>query len=427
MFKKIDIIGHYCESVENFIDKCVHCGICIDECHCISVSFLENIDQERIIEETKDALMGGAFTKNVVERAFACTRCGVCADVCPEEINVYDLQQALRWKILGKERFKLSPVSVEGNNRALNAWDIDDMLASLQVKPTDQRWKDSASFNTFAGDTLLFIGCHARRHVSTIDTLLDILEKLDIKLTVIAGGKVCCGARFSGDGMYVEAENAGIQLVTYLEKLKPKNVYVQCPSCFLNIQKTLEKRGDVPFKLGHVNELISTKLKDASFSYAFQKNVVFCDPCKFNDLTNQMEVPRKILQAIPKLRFRMISSEGNYPFCCGGPTWNCNPAVAEGLRKKSMDCVEAMGAEIMVTDCLFCYQSFSGNIQNYSYDIMGLTEIIGEALGIKHENKLHKYFAYCNPERVLSETAEYIKASQYTIEEMRNILNALMS
>ena len=419
-------IERFEKAVQNFTADCLSCGICVDACPCIPLSDIREEDPQKIVEEMQASFAGGPLSFIVVERAFACSRCGICQDICPQEINVFDVMQALRVRILDQGERNLSLNSLPVDDHILTDWDFDDILTSLQIKPWERRWADSGTSDIQQSDAVLFIGCHSRRYVSTINTLLDIFQMLGIKHTAVTGGAVCCGARFSGIGKFDVADEQVAQLISYLAEYSPKEVYVECPMCLYNIRKEILKFTEVPFRVRHVFDVISERLNHFKFTRMVKKRVTYHDPCKLGRMSGEYEHIRRIFKAIPGLEFVEMPETKEDSLCCGGAAWRNNPKIARALREKAMDSAEEIYPDILATACQFCHQSFFSVAAEYPYQISSALEIIGEGLGINYENKLDKYYALHDPERVIEETRDYIEASPYSVEEVRQVLRRIM-
>ena len=411
---------------EKAISECISCGICVDVCPCIPMSKLQDMNSEKISREVLEYLKGGCLSEIVIERAFACCRCGGCIDICPVGINVYNLQQALRSEIVAAGERQLTLNQLRIGYRIWDEYDFDDILASIQIKPSEKRWVDGIPQNLRRKNTILFLGCPTRRYVDKVNTTLDILDMLGLDFLAIGGGAVCCGARAQIAGRLKEADIQGLQLISTLARYEPNEVLVICPTCLYMMKKEIPNFVDVPFKTKHVLEVIADNLGTLHFSHPVNKRVTFHDPCKLGRMCGDTASARKILQSIPGIKLvEMPQGEENIN-CCGGTAWRYNPQYAKVLRKKAMDYAKIIKAEVLATACMFCYHRFCEAAVDYNYDVLDVMEIVGEGLGIKHENKLTRYRNYHDPERVIEEAREYIDASPYSIEEMRQVLAYLM-
>lgn len=411
---------------EKAISECISCGICVDVCPCIPMSKLQDMNPEEISREVVEFLKGGPLSKIIIERAFACCRCGVCIDICPVGINVYNLQQALRSEILAAGKQQLTMNQFNACNRVWNDYDFDDILASIQIKPSERRWGDSIPQKLQRKDIILFLGCSTRRYVDKVNTVLDILEMIGLDFVTIGGGAICCGGRAQIAGRLQEADGQGLRLISTLAQYKPNEVLVICPACLYMMKKEIPNFVDVPFQTKHVLEVIADNLESLHFSHPVNKTVTFHDPCKLGRMCGDNASARKILQAIPGIKLVEMSQGKENLNCCGGTAWRYNPMYAKVLPKKTMDYVEAIKVDALATACLFCYLRFWEASSEYQYNVFDVIELVGEGLGIRYENKLLRFLSYHDSERVIEETKDYIEESPYSIEEMRVVLRYLM-
>jgi heterodisulfide reductase subunit D len=411
---------------EKASSECISCGICVDVCPCIPISKLKNVESTEISQKVKEFLDGGPLTDIVIERAFTCSRCGICIDICPVGIDAYNLQQALRSRILARGNRHLTLNQIKIGGRTWDDFDFDDILASIQIKPNERRWIDDIPEHVQQKDTLLFLGCYTRRYVDKINVTLDVLKRLNINFITIGGGRICCGARAQAIGKLHEADKQGLKLISTLARYKPKEVLVICPACTYMIKKEIPKIIDIPFKVRHVFELMAEGLGQLHFTQAVNKTVAYHDPCKLSKMCGDYRSARELLKAIPGVKLIEMLHDKEKSNCCGGTSWRFNPNYARILRKTIMDKVKNAKVDVLATACLVCYISFCDVIGEYPYEIYDVMEVVGEGLGIKYENKLLKYRRYHNPDRVVEETKDYIKASTYSINEMRELLPTLI-
>jgi Fe-S oxidoreductase len=415
------------DTIQKALSNCTSCGLCIEVCPCIPLSKIADIQPQEISDAVLKYLKEDYFSAITAERALACSRCGVCLEVCPEGIDVYALQEALRMKLVAQDRIKMSLANLTVSNRLLDSWDIDDILVAVQLKPWERRWIDSTSSSIKKSDRILFLGCHSRRYVSAVHTLLDIFDDVGIDVTAVAGGGVCCGARLSGIGKFDQAKEQVGKLISYLTQFEPKEVFVECPMCLYNIQRKLAEYANPPFRIRHIFDSLAEKIEHISPKKPMDKKVAFHDPCKLGRMSKKYEPARKILSAVDGLILLEIPNNKEKSLCCGGAAWRSNSQVAQALRKTAMDSVQKTGAEVLATACQFCYQSFSKALVGYTYRMRGLVEIIGDALGIKYENKLERYNGYHGPQRMIEESRDNIEASPYTVEEVYQVLLKVMA
>jgi len=422
-----DIIEtNFNENVEAFISNCISCCECLDVCPNVAFSAIKEIPYSDIIIEMKAAITENKMSKIATQRALSCSRCGACDDVCPEDINIFEIVQALRIKSFHQSAEKPKLTKIKANGKIIDDWDIDDIVSCLQVKTKDKPWKDINNSEIKQSDTVLYLGCHSRRYVYLIQTILDIFKLMKVEVTVVAGGDICCGARLLGIGDIEAADRQCAELVDYLSKYNPKEVLVQCPMCFYRIKKQIALHGDFAFRVKHIFETIENGLNKIDFTHNIRKKVTFHDPCKLGRMSGSYQPIRNIFMKLPGLQFVEMQRAKENSVCCGGAVWRSDSDTAAALRQKVMQMAEDSGAEVLATACQFCQHIFSGASHEYNYEIVEAIQIIGYGLGIFNENKLSRYCSYHDPERVISECQDNIIDSPYTEDEVRQVLKLVM-
>ena len=92
------------------------------------------------------------------------------------------------------------------------------------------------------------------------------------------------------------------------------------------------------------------------------------------------------------------------------------------FRKERLREASGTGAEIMAIYCPGCQSVFASERPNLSIKIESILTLLGQSLGISHEDRLLRYSAYRDGERVLLEAAECIEASELPQEKLNSFL-----
>jgi Fe-S oxidoreductase len=405
---------------EKYISDCINCGICISSCPIIPISNLRSAGEEDICESIREDLEKNCVSNVVIDKVFACSRCGICVDLCPFDINIFDLQQALRCQIMAENAIELPSSHVKAkleiHGRVWNSADIDTAIVSLQTKPGERQWVEEIPQTPEQSDMVLFLGCHCRRYVDKIKLLIHILEAVGLKFVTVGGGKTCCGTPLQCIGKLIEADNQGKTLVSELSRYSPKIVALLCPTCFYRLHSEIPKYCEVPFEVIHVNKLIAERIHNISFSNEVNRKVTFHDPCRLK-VCGDYEPARTILKNIPGISLVEMNDHTEQHHCCGGTAWAYHRGYANELREKVLKCAEETEADVLATACLFCYENFREVSDQYPFKIDEVLELLGEAMGIKSENRLERYSKSRDPEDIIEETQEYIDVSNINNED----------
>ena len=82
------ILDLYDREKQNFLDNCVQCGLCAEECPILPYTEIGKLSAQEIQENVSDFIKTGKPNQLAYSKAFACMECFKCtADLCPEDLN----------------------------------------------------------------------------------------------------------------------------------------------------------------------------------------------------------------------------------------------------------------------------------------------------------------------------------------------------
>jgi Fe-S oxidoreductase len=142
----------------------------------------------------------------------------------------------------------------------------------------------------------------------------------------------------------------------------------------------------LPFRVLHISEFLAENLASGRIRVKpLDKSVTFHDPCQVSRRGGATQAPRAVLSALG-LDLRETEDSGDLNFCCGGGGGVIANRRADGLRRKAFEIkirqMDATGAELTVTSCANCRQSFEDGQSFYHWDrSMGsLLELVADRL-----------------------------------------------
>jgi heterodisulfide reductase subunit D len=112
--------------------------------------------------------------------------------------------------------------------------------------------------------------------------------------------------------------------------------------------------------------------------------VTYHDPCHLGRHSGIYDAPRKVLQAIPGVKFVEMEKSRENSWCCGagGGVKTAFPEITDKLSKKRIEQVMRTGADILTSACPFCYQTLDGMAKNMKVDFetADIVELVERAL-----------------------------------------------
>lgn len=142
----------------------------------------------------------------------------------------------------------------------------------------------------------------------------------------------------------------------------------------------------LPFRVLHVSEFLAENIANGRIRVrTVGKSVTFHDPCQVSRCGGATEAPRSVLRALG-VELRETADSGELNFCCGGGGGVIANQRADELRYKAFEIkmrqIDAAGAEMRVTSCANCRQTFDSGQVHFHWDkTMGsLLELVAENL-----------------------------------------------
>ena len=355
------------------------------------------------------------FTDEVRDVLMPCITCGQCSAQCENKIPTVDIIEALR------------AACVESGVPMIEKHQLVDRLVKELNNPyggkKDERmkWAKDAGLGKFVNnkDAKIgyYVGCTASyRQVEVAIATAKIFEQLGIDFTLIEE-EVCCGSPFFRVGAVDTAQEL---MNTNLENFKNLDiVYFSCAGCYrtftIDYPKWMNEGEKLPFKTRHAFELVSELISEGKIKFKPNKElkgkvVTYHDPChtgrhfaieieqemikesknlmldmrKIGQRINDwFEVPRVILKKLEEdvgIVFKEMYRIKLHSMCCGAGGGVRAGYPDFSLRTSSLRCDEAnaVGADILTTECPFCWRNLSdaNDLYNHDLQVMGVLEMI---------------------------------------------------
>ena len=370
------------------------------------------------------------FSEEVRDVFMPCITCGQCSAQCENKIPTVDIIESLRAAL------------VESGVPMIDKHELVDRLVKELNNPyggkADERfkWAKDAGLGKYINnkDAKIgyYVGCTASyRQVEVAIATAKVFEQLGMDFTLVED-EVCCGSPFFRIGAVDTAQdlmNKNLENFKHLEKL-----YFSCAGCYrtftIDYPKWMPEGEKLPFKTQHAFELVSKLITAGKVSFKPNKElkgkvVTYHDPCHtgrhfaldmeqemIKKSKNLMFDARKIAQMqndwfdIPRVILRKLEEDVGIKFiemyriklhsmCCGAGGGVRAGYPDFSLRTASLRCDEAnaVGADILTTECPFCWRNLSDANDLYAHElqVMGILEMISTygllELGVKPTQK----------------------------------------
>jgi Fe-S oxidoreductase len=142
----------------------------------------------------------------------------------------------------------------------------------------------------------------------------------------------------------------------------------------------------LPFRVLHVSEFLAENVNNGRIRLQpLRKSLTFHDPCQISRRGGATQAPREVLAALG-VELREMPPTGDMNWCCGGGGGVVTIHRADPLRHKAFEIkmrqVDATGADLAVTSCANCRQTFDDGRAHFGWDktVGSLLETVAENL-----------------------------------------------
>ena len=371
-----DLSTHYnIEVAETEAARCIQCE-CLE---CVKVCpYLDHYKgyPKKYIRETYNNLSIVMGTRHSNQFINTCALCGLCAEVCPTDVNMGEVCHEARVTMVEQKRM---PPSAHDFALRDMAFSNGEKFALAHNAPG----LDTSSYVFFPGCQLS--GSSPEYVEKAYSFLKDTLQKDDEGVGLMLR---CCGAPADWAGRKELFANSQSEFRAEYEKLGKPKVILTCSSCYQMFQKHYPYVEIISFwevfdQLGPQN---------LSEGKTFTATVAVHDPCSTRYESGIQDSIRNILRKMGcQIQELPLSREKTE--CCsyGGLMWLANKPVAEKMVQRRIN----ESPQDYVTYCAMCRDFFArkGKRTTHLFDyIFGAVEsdlALAPAVGFsqRHENR----------------------------------------
>ncbi|HME51470.1 MAG TPA: heterodisulfide reductase-related iron-sulfur binding cluster [Candidatus Lokiarchaeia archaeon] len=352
----------------------------------------------------------------VRDAIYPCNTCGNCSVQCENWIDTVGIIEAVRATLID------AGIPLQDKHALVKQFTVDNN--NPYGKPAEARMDWAKNDEDLAPmldkedvTTAYFTGCTASYNQTSIATATTkILKKLGYDFA-IRTDEVCCGSPFFRVG---EVDFAKGLMNKNLENFGGyETVIYSCAGCYRTMQVDYKKhtKKDLPFKGVHAMEIVAQAITDGKITIKSHpdlqgKTFTYHDPCHigrhiflerkkalletsknmFLDSRNVKKIkaewfsiPRTILNAIAEAndaKFVEFYRNQEESFCCGagGGVRSQYPDFSLKTASLRLDEAEAVGAEIVTTECPFCWRNLTDANDKFKHGlkVMGILEMLDQ-------------------------------------------------
>ncbi len=364
------------------LKSCYQCGTCTGTCPWNQVStFLSR----RLIHK---AQLGVVDFED--EEVWKCVNCKLCVQVCPREVEIPDIMQALRRVVVGVGAGKVpDSLRISGKNLA----GTGNPLGEAAETRTD--WAKDLNVKTCTKGTewLYYACCYQSydpkcRNVSR--AMVDVLKKAGVDFGIPDNEQVCCGEGIRNAGHEDTFQSLAKKNIGLFNGAEVTKVLVTSPHCYTTFKKEYGDLGS-NIEVVHATQLLAELIKEGKlkFSKELNKKVTYHDSCRLGRSWGEegnYDEPRQVLESIPGVELVEMKDTRELALCCGGGAGGIWQDTKKGERFADVRVEQALatGAQTLAVACPYCMVMFKDSVlsndQGDVIEVRDIVELVQEAM-----------------------------------------------
>ena len=377
------------------LDRCVHCGLCLNACPTYRELGLEMDSPRGRIYQMNQVAAGASVSPSYVEHIELCLACRACETACPSGVQYGRLVEAARaeiearlhrpWPVRLARRFIFGRLltspgllrtagavmylyeasGLQRLVRRLGLLEPFDRLASLEaVAPSAEPpffFEQIGKTFTAEGDrryrVALMAGCIANVSFARLnEATVRVLRKNGCEV-VIPAGQTCCGALHVHSGLAEDARRLARRNIDALLDGGFDAILTNAAGCGSTLKEYHELLAHDTAYAERAREF-SRRMQDVTeFLASLELNpnlgevpvtATYQDSCHLAHGQRVRTQPRKLIRAVPGLTFKEMPLSD---LCCGSAgIYNVvHNEMAAAILEKKMASVKVTGADVIVT------------------------------------------------------------------------------
>jgi glycolate oxidase subunit GlcD len=380
----------YGKKVDDEIMACIMCGFCRNGCPTYAERLLESVNARGRVLLAYNLMTGRLRpSEEVASRFYSCTTCQNCRFACPAAIEVGEIVEAARRRMVEAgylpEVFKPLLASMRQRGNPFG----EEQAKRTEVYPSSYKEPQGPL------DVLLYLGCvPSYQDMRIIPSVMKVMDRAGVRYGSLGVKEQCCGYLAYLVGSMEEFHNCMETNLSSFSKLGPGLLVTTCAGCYKTFKELYPRhmpQGGHPMpEVLHVVEYVDRLLAEGKLEFrgTFPAKVIYHDPCDLGRHMGVYEPPRRVLQAVPGVELLEFPLNRQLAKCCGGggglKAFD-NP-MSDEIAYKRVRQAARVGAEVIVSACPSCKRSLQAAAarlkreEKFKIQVMDITEVLAKAL-----------------------------------------------
>lgn len=404
-------------------EACTRCGACFEACPMPGPAGIAGEDSAAVTGGIVDLVTGGPGTEAARRWTALCNGSGRCIPACPEGINPRFMVQLARGFARRRDGEEASRRAARDGYMAMAR--AARIVSRLQLPPEEARRLTRTRPDpgrTKPPEVVFYTGCNVAKtpHIALLATA--ILDAIGIDYEVAGGTGNCCGVQQHRAGDFAAQGRMAFSAIDNLRGHGAATVLSWCPSCQIQFgENTLPSwaaiHGAMPFEMAPLLPFLAARadrLRPLMTTPVRRRVAIHERPA----LPAVMEAVRALLALVPGLEVVEVPVPriGVMAIHVVGL-----PEHKRALLEQEFREAKARGADTLATVFHACHREVC-HLGDASFEVLNFLELVGEAMGIRHEDLYRRLRLMEDVDAIVAETAPMAAAHGLDLDEVRAVL-----
>lgn len=297
----------------------------------------------------------------VLDSLNTCTTCGICTENCPAGVNPPEMIESARRKLVS-----MGVMTRQQKDLSKNIFASGNTFGESSDRLS---WLTDRSLLAKKADSVYFAGCmNSYRYTETAAKTFALLHRFGA--TMLPEEK-CCGSPLLRTGF--DASRFVEENCRQISEIGASTIITGCAGCYT----TLKKNYPQEFCVLSVPEFLAERISELQIK-PLDLTVTYHDPCHLGRHNQIYEQPRRVIQAI--CRLKEMKANRKAARCCGG-----GGGVRAGYKDLSLQMARKRlgdvpeGVDYIVTSCPLCIRNLRD--AGAGKKVIDLVDLVAMAVG----------------------------------------------
>lgn len=298
------------------VHACSRCGVCIDVCQ-MNEAAITNAQAVYFIRDVRDKYVPDEIIRN-------CMVCGRCQEVCPVGIHTDSLRLIKRRELTSGQEANFNFLPVKSPSMA---------------------------------EVVYFSGCMSHLTPIIIRSMKGIMDVAGLSYIHLDKDRsVCCGRPLMLAGKDKQAHDLLENNKLMIRQTRARLLVTSCPICY----RVFKEEYNLPIRIQHHSQFILELVKSGKIPLrGVHRKIAYHDPCDLGRGSGVYEAPRELLGKISDL-VKTPEDRQNAP-CCGGSLgiFQATQDQRDTITRGAINTLLTGNPELLVTGCPLCKKTFA--------------------------------------------------------------------